>query len=96
MPDPLPRGVIPPGTYAGGGRSPIVWVLLCAPCAGYAPISDPDYRGALSGRCQGCGSNSRELHRFRAWIDSASGCNCTGDHVRVTGDLGTGGDPDAE
>lgn len=86
----LKRGVVPPGTYAGGGRSPVVYVLLCAPCAGYAPITDPDYSGALSGRCQGCGANSRELHRFQALIMSAAngGCFCEG-HRQVCGDLPT-------
>jgi hypothetical protein len=92
--DPLPRGVVPPGTYAHGARSPVVHVLLCPPCGGYAPITDQDYFGQLTGRCQGCGAMSREVHRFRAWIDSRSGCNCTGTHGRVTGDVGTGGDPD--
>ncbi len=85
----LPRGVVPPGNYAKGGRSPIVYALLCAPCAGYAPMTDPDYLGALSGRCQGCGADSRELHRFQALIMSAAngGCMCTSGHPQVTGDL---------
>jgi hypothetical protein len=87
----LPRGVAPRGTYAGGGRSPIVYVQLCPPCAGYAPITDPDYDGFLSGRCQGCGSGSRELHRFQALIMSAAngGCMCDRRHRQVTGDLPT-------
>ena len=86
-----PRGIVPPGTYAGGARSPIVYVLLCAPYAGYAPMTDPDYCGFLSGRCQGCGSDSRELHRFQALIMSAAngGCQCTTEHRQVTGDLPT-------
>jgi hypothetical protein len=86
MPD-LVRGVVPPGPYAKGARSPIVWVLLCPVCAGYAPMTDPDYSGFLSGQCQGCGSCCRELHRFSALIASADGCNCTGQHDRVRGDL---------
>ena len=87
----LPRGVVPPGTYAKGGRSPVVYVFLCALCAGYAPITDPDYSGFLSGRCQGCGADSRELHRFQALIMSAAngGCMCTSSHQQVTGDLPT-------
>jgi hypothetical protein len=91
MSDEMPRGLVPPGTYAGGGRSPIVWVLLCPPCAGYAPITEPGYDGFLSGRCQGCGGNSRELHRFKALIMSAAngGCQCTSAHRQVTGDLPT-------
>lgn len=83
----LPRGVVPPGTYAKGARSPIVWVLLCPACAGYAPMTDPDYSGFLSGQCQGCGSHCRELHRFPALISSSAGCNCTSQHDRVRGDL---------
>ena len=39
MTDRLPRGIVPPGTYAKGGRSPIVYVRLCPPCAGYAPAT---------------------------------------------------------
>lgn len=89
----LPRGAVPPGRYAKGGRSPIVYALLCPPCAGYAPTTDEDYQGALSGRCQGCGSDSRELHRFQALILSAAngGCMCTTGHPQVTGDLPTEG-----
>ena len=85
----LPRGVVPPGTYAGGRRSPIVHILLCPPCAGYAPTTSEDYPGALSGRCQGCGAESREVHRFQALIMSAAngGCTCTSPHPQVTGDL---------
>lgn len=79
---------IPPGTYAGGGRSPIAWVYLCPPCGGYATATDHlDHRGALFGQCGGCGSYCWELHRFRAFIDSASGCGCTYSHERRTGDL---------
>lgn len=87
-----PRGVVPPGTYAKGGRSPIVYALLCAPCAGYAPVTDEDYTGALTGHCQGCGAWSREVHRFQALIMSAAngGCRCTAEHPQVTGDLPTG------
>ena len=87
----LPKGIVPPGTYAKGGRSPVAYVFLCAPCAGYAPITDEDYAGFLSGRCQGCGANSRELHRFQALIMSAAngGCMCTTGHRQVTGDLPT-------
>jgi hypothetical protein len=89
----LPRGIVPPGTYARGGRSPIVYVYLCAPCAGYAPTTDEDddWIPGLSGRCQGCGANSRELHRFQALILSAAngGCMCDSGHPQVTGDLPT-------
>ena len=90
MADQLPKGVVPPGTYAKGGRSPIVYVLLCPPCAGYAPITGEDYRGALSGHCQGCGAWTREVHKFQAVILSAAngGCFCEG-HRQVTGDLPT-------
>ena len=93
MHDEIPRGVVPPGTYAGGARSPIVYVRLCPPCAGYAPITPEDYDGYLSGRCQGCGANSRELHRFQALIMSAAngGCMCDSGHRQVTGDLPTEG-----
>jgi hypothetical protein len=89
----LPRGVVPPGTYATGGRSPVVYVSLCPPCAGYAPTTDEGYDGFLSGRCQGCGADSRELHRFQALILSAAngGCMCTSSHPQVTGDLPTEG-----
>lgn len=86
-----PRSTVPPGTYAKGGRSPIVYALLCAPCAGYAPVTAPDYDGALSGHCQGCGAWSREVHRFQALILSAAngGCVCVTGHPQVTGDLPT-------
>lgn len=57
------KGEVPQGRYAGGGRSPIVWVRLCAGCAGFAPFTDGDYSGQLSGVCCGCGRRSRELHR---------------------------------
>jgi hypothetical protein len=85
----FPRGIVPPGRYAKGARSPVVYAVLCPPCGGYAPITDEDYRGALSGRCQGCGAQSREVHRFQALIMSAAngGCMCTGGHPQVTGDL---------
>jgi hypothetical protein len=87
----LPRGVVPPGTYAKGARSPVVHVLLCAPCAGYAPTTGEDYSGFLCGKCQGCGAWSREVHRFQALIMSAAngGCMCTSGHPQVTGDLPT-------
>jgi hypothetical protein len=92
----LPRGIVPPGTYAKGGRSPIVYVRLCAPCAGYASLADKDYAG-LSGQCQGCGAWSRELHRFQALILSAAngGCMCDAGHPQVTGDLPTMASADA-
>lgn len=85
-----PRGAVPPGTYAKGGRSPVVYVWLCPVCAGYAPTTDEDYWGGLpSPRCQGCGANSRELHRFQALILSAAngGCMCDSGHRQVCGDL---------
>lgn len=80
-------GVVPPGRYAQGSRSPIVAVFLCAGCAGFAPFTDTSYEGYLSGRCNGCGIWSRELHRFRAWVDTACGCRCHGGHAQVYGDL---------
>lgn len=85
IPAPSGRG----GRQAGGGRSPVVYVHLCPACAGYAPATGEGYLGPLSGRCQGCGVNSREVHRFRALILSAvaGGCACTAEHPRVTGDL---------
>jgi hypothetical protein len=88
----LPRGIVPPGTYAKGGRSPVVYVFLCPPCAGYAPMTGEEDDGPLSGRCQGCGANTRELHRFQALIMSAAngGCQCTSQHPQVTGDLPIG------
>jgi hypothetical protein len=82
------RGVVPPGPYAQGGRSPIVWVFLCAGCAGFAPFTDEDYGGYLSGECEGCRTSNRELHRFRAWIDTAPGCQCRGVHPQAIGDVG--------
>ena len=87
----LPRGVVPPGTYAKGGRSPIVYVLLCPVCAGYAPMTGEDYDGFMSGQCRGCGAWSRELHRFQALILSAAngGCMCDSGHPQVIGDLPT-------
>jgi hypothetical protein len=88
----LPRGVVPPGTYAKDGRSPIVYAYLCPPCAGYAPTTGAEDRwGALAGRCQGCGAASREVHRFQALILSAAngGCACLREHPQVTGDLPT-------
>lgn len=87
----IPRGIVPPGRYAKGGRSPIVYVLLCPPCAGYAPTTDEGYEGPLNGHCGGCGAWSREVHRFQAMILSAAngGCMCTAQHPQVTGDLPT-------
>lgn len=88
----------PPGRYAQGKRSPIVWVLLCDVCAGFALNVDESYRGYLSGRCQGCGSEAPELHRFTAYIATSEGCDdhsgsCAGRHPRVFGDLSAlGGD----
>jgi hypothetical protein len=86
----LPRGVVPRGTYAKGGRSPVVYVMLCAPCAGYAPPADGDY-GSDYYHCQGCGAWTLEVHRFQALIMSAAngGCMCTTEHPQVTGDLPT-------
>ena len=34
-------------------QSPIAWVRLCATCAGYLPLTNPDYVGALSGGLSG-------------------------------------------
>jgi hypothetical protein len=85
--DDYAKGEVPVGRYAQEQRSPIVWVRLCAGCAGFAPFTSLDYRGQLSGRCQGCGTNSRELHRFRAYIDSASGCSCETHGEPFVGDL---------
>jgi hypothetical protein len=81
------RGVVPAGRYAQCGRSPIVWVFLCAACAGFAPFTAEDYWGALSGQCHGCGLHTRELHRFRAWLDTAPGCRCTNSHRQAVGDV---------
>ena len=71
-------------------RSPVVRVWLCAPCAGYAPISTPagSYQ---AGHCDGCRSYSRELHKFQALIMSAAsgGCACDSHHFQVCGDLPT-------
>lgn len=80
-------GVVPPGRYAQGARSPIVAVYLCAGCAGFAPFTWDDYQGFLSGRCAGCGIQSRELHKFRAWIDTACGCRCDHGHDQIYGDM---------
>lgn len=81
------RGVVPVGRYAQGGRSPIVWTYLCAACAGYAPLTDQDYSGNLTRTCNGCGVNTREVHRFRAWIDTADGCQCSSEHPQAIGDV---------
>jgi hypothetical protein len=88
--DDWPKGEIPKGRYAQEQRSPIVWVLLCAGCAGFAPFTTEDYRGYLTGHCGGCGMNSRELHRFCAYIDSASGCSCERHGDPMVGDLAAG------
>ena len=88
----LPRGVVPSGTYARGGRSPVVYVFLCPVCAGYAPTVPEDYPLYPTGaHCQGCGSYVREVHRFQALIMSAAngGCMCITEHPQVTGDLPT-------
>lgn len=98
---PLQQGVVPEGRYNQGGRSPIVWVWLCARCAGFAPTRDPEPiaragerdRGTSAVRrsqCQGCKNIGLELHRFRAFIDSASGCDAgtlCAHRVPVVGDL---------
>ena len=55
--DELPRGTVPPGTYAGGARSPVVYVLLCPVCAGYAPTLPEDF--PAEAHCQGCGAYVR-------------------------------------
>jgi hypothetical protein len=89
--DDYPHRVVPPGRYAQNQRAPIVWVRLCAGCAGFAPFTEEDYEGYCSGRCAGCGLQSRELHRYRAWIDSAAGCaehDCAERHgFTVVGDI---------
>jgi hypothetical protein len=72
-------------------RTVAVHVLLCPDCAGYAPITGEDYRGFLSGECQGCGATSRELHRFPALAHSAGGCRCRSRHARVAGDAAVPG-----
>lgn len=89
------RGQVPTGP-GGGVRCPTVSVRLCAGCAGFAPFTSPDYDGQLSGWCAGCGSWSRELHRFAAFIYSALGCSCSTHGAAVCGDLFAGpGDPPA-
>lgn len=91
----MPDTPVPPGTYAGQGRSPIVWAYLCAPCGGYVPIgaeTGENFDYCVYGRCQGCGAVRSELHRFPAHIDSAAGCSDTWkQHPRVTGDLAAAG-----
>ena len=91
MTDQLPRGVVPPGNYAKGARSPVVYVLLCPACAGYAPTLPEDF--PAEAHCQGCGAYVREVHRFQALIMSAAngGCMCdSGNRMdQVTGDLPT-------
>lgn len=82
-----PQGEVPEGRYAGGARSPIVWVLLCAGCAGFAPFTSEDYDGYLSGHCGGCGRWSRELHRFPAYINSVEGCSCGRHGEPIVGDM---------
>jgi hypothetical protein len=91
----------PPGRYAQGKRSPIVWVLLCDVCAGFALNVDESYQGYLSGRCQGCGCQAPELHRFHAYISTAEGCDahsgaCAGRHPRVFGDVRAYGGDEAD
>lgn len=84
---PLQVGVIPEGRYAQGCRSPIVWVWLCARCAGFAPTVHPAEHQYKGNRCKGCGIPGLELHRFRAYIDSISGCSCERQPCPVVGDL---------
>lgn len=81
--------IVPPGTYARGGRSPVVYAFLCPSCAGYAPTVHEDYPPLP--QCQGCGAYAREVHRFQALIMSAAngGCMCITEHPQVTGDLPT-------
>lgn len=91
----------PPGRYAQGKRSPITWVLLCDVCAGFALNVDESYNGYLSGRCQGCGCQAPELHRFVAYISTAEGCDahsgaCAGRHPRVFGDVRAYGGDEAD
>ena len=92
----LPRGIVPPGTYAKGGRSPIVYVFLCPVCAGYAPTTDED-ETFQPGLCDGCRAMCRELHRVQALILSAAngGCMCSLPHPQVMGDLPTMASADA-
>lgn len=78
----------PPGRYAGGGRSPIVYTWLCARCGGYPPMARDNDPATV--RCHGCGTDVPELHKFQALILSAAngGCMCEGGfHRQVTGDL---------
>lgn len=88
----MPDTTTQPAADIPGARSPVVYVRLCPPCGGYQPMTPEDYYGALSGRCQGCGSEHRETHRFPALIDSARECACTTSHQRVSGDLPAGAD----
>ena len=70
----------------------MVYVWLCAPCAGFAPTTGPDdLYGPLRFHCQGCGSWTGEAHRFQALIMSAAngGCMCDEGHRQVCGDLPT-------
>ncbi len=88
----IDRQQVPRGTYAGGARSPIVYVRLCPPCAGYAPtVPEDDPLYPTGAPCQGCGAYVREVHRFQALILSAAngGCMCDAGHPQVTGDLPT-------
>jgi hypothetical protein len=82
----FPPGKVPPGPYAKGERSPIVWVLLCAGCAGFAPLAQWPHQADLKS-CQGCGTWTRELHHFRALIDSAAGCHCGTHGEPLVGDV---------
>lgn len=91
---PLQVGVIPEGRYARGGRSPIVWVWLCARCAGFAPTLDPRWSETnCYAPCDGCGCRGVELHRFRAYIASTEGCSCERRGCPVTGDLTASASP---
>lgn len=85
----ISRSAVPRGTYAGGARSPVVYVYLCPTCAGYAPALPAG--APESAHCQGCGAYVREVHRFQALIMSAAngGCMCDLGHRQVTGDLPT-------
>lgn len=85
--DDEPAPAPPPGRYAGGGRSPIVYTWLCPACGGYSPVGGESE--TEMGCCQGCGTDN-ELHKFQSLILSAAngGCMCEpGYHPQVTGDL---------
>jgi hypothetical protein len=80
-------GAVPPGTYSGGQRSPVVHVYLCPSCGGYESLCAGQYHGLLAGPCDGCGANAPELHRFEAYIHSVQECSCRLAHERRTGDV---------